>query len=100
MLDRKEVEKVMSNRGFYIQMYYRQDGQVTSITCNTMKCDGMDIACIINLEKETFRFEWCVPCSISRLVTPDCGSLFNDTHFDRLYKTIRQQARVLYNTYC
>lgn len=95
MLDKQKVKEVMSNRGFYVQMLCNQGDHAISITFNTMKMDGADIACTVNLVDETFKFEWCVPHSINRLVTPDCGSLFNDEHFHKLYRKMLKHARIL-----
>lgn len=99
MLNKKEVENIMYNRGFYEQMSCKNSNQVTSMTFNTMRLDDTNIACTVNLIKETFRFDWCVPHSINRLTTPDCGSLFDDAHFNNIYEKIKQQSRILYNAY-
>ena len=97
MLDLKQVIKKMQERGFSESMRSVKNGyEPITITFSTMRLDGTDISCTINLEKETFKFEWCVPYSINRLSTPDCGSLFDDKHFHQLYRKMLKHVRMLY----
>jgi hypothetical protein len=97
MLDAKQVIEKMNARGFSESMRSVKNGyEPVTITFSTMKLDGTDISCTVNLEKETFKFEWCVPYSINRLSTPDCGSFFNDEHFHKLNRQILKHVRILY----
>lgn len=95
MLDVNQVKEVMRNRGFCEQAIGKHGDQIASITFNTMRLDGTDIACIVDIFNETFKFEWCVPYSINRLITPDCSSLFNESHFYKLYRKMLKHARIL-----
>lgn len=97
MLDAKQVIEKMRERGFSETMRSVKNGyEPVTITFSTMRLDGTDISCTVNLEKETFKFEWCVPYSINRLSTPDCGSFFNDEHFHRLNRQMLKHVRILY----
>lgn len=97
MLDTKQVIEKMSERGFSESMRsVKNVHEPITITFSTMRLDGTDISCTVNLEKETFSFTWCVPYSINRLCTPDCGSFFNDEHFHRLYRKMLKHVRILY----
>ena len=96
MLDEKQVIEKMRERGFSETMRSVKNGyNPVTITFCTMRLDSTDIACTVNLVDETFRFDWCVPHSINRLTTPDCGSLFNDEHFHRLYRKMLKHVRIL-----
>ena len=97
MLDAKQVIETMGRRGFSESLRSVRNGcEPITITFTTMRLDGTDISCTVNLEKETFKFEWCVPCSINRLISPDCSSLFNDEHFHRIYRKMLKHVRILY----
>lgn len=97
MLDAKQVIEKMDKRGF-IESFrsVKNVYEPISITFCTMRLDGTDISCTVNLEKETFSFVWSVPYSINKLLTPECGSFFNDEHFHRLYEKIFKQVHILY----
>ena len=97
MLDTKQVIEKMTERGFYESMRSVKNGhEPITITFCTNRLDGTDIACTVHLDKETFKFEWCVPYSINKLSTPDCGSLFNDKHFHQLYRKMLKHVRILH----
>ena len=97
MLDEKQVIEKMHERGFSEQMRAVKNGhEPISITFCTMRLDGTDISCIVNLEKETFSFTWCVPYSINKLSCGECGSFFNDEHFHKLYRKMLKHVRILY----
>ena len=97
MLDEKQVIEKMRERGFSETMRSVKNGyDPVTITFCTMRLDDTDIACTVNLVDETFRFDWCVPHSINRLTTPDCGSLFNDEHFHKLYRKMLKHVRILH----
>lgn len=96
MLDAKQVIEKMNERGFTESMRSVKNGyEPIIITFSTMRLDGTDISCTVDLEKETFMFVWCVPYSINKLSTPDCGSFFNDNHFHTLYRKMLKHARIL-----
>ena len=97
MLDEKQVIEKMRERGFSESMRSVKNGyEPISITFCTMRLDGTDISCTVNLEKETFSFAWCVPYSVNKLSCGECGSFFNDEHFHRLYNKILKHAQILY----
>ena len=97
MLDANQVVDKMKERGFTESMRsVKNSYETVTITFSTMKLDGTDISCTVNLEQETFKFEWCVPYSINRLCTPDCGSFMNDKHFHKIYRKMFKHARILY----
>ena len=97
MLDAKQVIEKMNERGFSESMRSVKNGhEPITITFCTMRLDGTDISCTVHLEEETFKLEWCVPYSINRLSTPNCGSLFNDKHFHGIYRKMLKQVRILY----
>ena len=97
MLDTKQVIEKMNARGFSENMRSVKNGyEPVTITFSPMKLDGMDIACTVDLEKETFKLQWCVPYSINILSTPNCGSFFNDEHFHKLYRKMLKHVRILY----
>lgn len=97
MLDANQVVDKMKERGFTESMRsVKNSYETVTITFSTMKLDGTDISCTVNLEQETFSFVWCVPYSINKLSTPDCGSLFNDEHFHKLYRKMLKHVRILY----
>lgn len=97
MLDATQVIEKMRERGFTESMRsVRNVYEPISITFCTMRLDGTDISCTVNLEEETFSFVWCVPYSINKLSTPDCGSFFNDDHFHKLYRKMFKHVRILY----
>ena len=96
MLDEKQVIEKMRERGFSETMRSVKNGyDLVTITFCTMRLDDTDIACTVNLVDETFKFDWCVPGSINRLTTPDCGSFFNDEHFHKLYRKMLKHVRIL-----
>ena len=96
MLDEKQVIEKMRERGFSETMRSVKNGyDPVTITFCTMRLDDTDIACTVNLVDETFKFDWCVPGSINRLTTPDCGSFFNDEHFHKLYRKMLKHVRIL-----
>lgn len=98
MLDAEKVIQKMRERGF-VESIRAVDGDRNpiTITFSTTRLDGTDIACKVYLAKEAFEFAWCVPGSVNRLVTGECGSLFDDGHFDRLHDKMHEQAVILYN---
>ena len=97
MLDKDQVIAKMHERGFTESMRsVKNRYEPVSITFCTMNLDGTDISCTVHLENETFSFIWCVPYSINKLSTPDCGSFFNDEHFHRLYRKMLKHVRILY----
>lgn len=98
MLDAEKVAQKMRERGFTESMR-SVDGNRDAITITfaTMRLDGTDIACTVNLADESFNFVWCVPHSINKLSTPNCGSLFDDDHFNRLHDDMHRQAVILRN---
>lgn len=97
MLDEKQVIDKMHERGFSEQMRAVKNGhEPISITFCTMRLDGTDISCTVNLEEETFSFVWCVPYSINKLSCGECGSFFNDEHFHKLYRKMLKHVRILY----
>ena len=97
MLDVNQVIEKMNERGFTESMRSVRNGhEPISITFCTMRLDGTDISCVVHLEEETFAFVWCVPYSINKLSTPNCGSFFNDDHFHKLYRKMLKHARILY----
>ena len=97
MLDAKSVINVMTMRGFHETMRSVKNGyEPTSITFMTMRLDGTDISCTVNLETEEFSFAWGVPCSINRLSTPECSTFFDDNHFHRIYRKMLKHVRLLY----
>ena len=97
MLDAKQVIEKMQARGFSESMRSVKNGyEPISITFNTFRLDGTDISCTVDLEKETFKFEWCVPKSINMLCTPTCSSFFNDEHFHKINRKILKHVRILY----
>lgn len=97
MLDAKQIDKVMYERGFYQQMISRKDNQIISAAYCTMNLDGMDISCTVDMIEETFKFSWCVPKSINLLTTPECTPVLDDDQFYRIYNKIRKQVMILYN---
>ena len=97
MLDEKQVIKKMKERGFLNIIYFVKNGyDLTSITFSTVDLNDVIISCTVDLIQETFAFAWCVPYSINKLSTPNCGSFFNDEHFNKLYKKMLKHARILY----
>lgn len=97
MLDAKQVIQKMKERGFTVTMHSVRNGnEPISITFSPMRLDGTDVSCNVNLKEETFSFIWCVPYSINKLSTPNCGSFFNDEHFHRMYEKIFKHAKILY----
>lgn len=97
MLDAKQVIEKMDERGFTETMRSVKDGYTpVTITFMTMRLDGTDISCMVNLEEETFEFGWCVPCSINRLSTPPCSPVLDDNQFHRIYRKILKHVRLLY----
>ena len=97
MLDEKQVIEKMRERGFSETMRsVRNRYDPIAITFCTMRLDGTDISCTVNLEEETFSFIWCVPYSINKLSCGECGSFFNDEHFHKLYRKMLKHVRILY----
>ena len=97
MLDAKQVIEKMTERGFSESMRAVRNGyDPFTITFCTMRLDGTDISCIVNLDEETFSFAWCVPYSLNKLSCPNCGSFFNDEHFHKLYRKMLKHVRILY----
>lgn len=97
MLDATKVIEKMRERGFSECMRSVRNGsEPISISFSTMRLDGTDVNCTVNLEQETFNFGWCVPYSINKLSTPDCGSFFDDKHFRTLYRKMLKHVRILY----
>ena len=97
MLNANQVVDKMKERGFTESMRsVKNSYETVTITFSTMRLDGTDISCTVNLENETFSFIWCVPYSINKLSTPDCGSFFNDEHFHKLYRKMLKHVRILY----
>jgi hypothetical protein len=96
MLDAKQVIAKMNERGFTETMHMCSGGATTCITFMTMRLDGTDISCTVNLEEETFAFMWGVPCSINRLSTPPCSPVLDDNQFNRIYRKILKHVRLLY----
>ena len=97
MLDKKQVIEKMTERGFSESMRSVRNGyEPITITFCTNKLNGTDMSCTVNLEQETFSFMWCVPQSINRLSTPECGSFFDDEHFHKIYRKMLKHIRILY----
>ena len=97
MLDANQVIEKMRERGFSESMRSVKNGyEPVTITFCTMKLDGKDMACTVHLEKETFKLEWCVPYSINKLSTPECGSFFNDEHFHKIFRKMYKHIRILH----
>lgn len=97
MYDTLKVRDKMSERGFSeVMRGYDGKGELITITYCTMRLDGTDISCVVNFQKDTFHFIWCVPKSINQLLTGELGSFFDDQHFDNLYGRILKQACILY----
>lgn len=98
MLDAKQVIEKMRARGFSESMRsVKNVYEPVTITFSTMRLDGTDISCTVHLENETFSFVWCVPCSINKLSTPECGSFFNDKHFHIIYEKMFKHVNILYS---
>ena len=96
MLDEKQAIEKMRGRGFSETMRSIKNGyDPVTITFCTMRLDGTDISCTVNLVDETFRFDWCVPHSINKLSCGECGSFFNDEHFHKLYRKMLKHVRIL-----
>lgn len=96
MLDAKQVIAKMNERGFSESMRMVSGTTTTCITFATMRLDGTDISCTVNLEEETFAFMWCIPCSINRISTPPCSPVLDDNQFNRIYRKIFKHVRLLY----
>lgn len=61
MLDEKQAIEKMHERGFSETMRsVRNRYDPIAITFCTMRLDGTDISCTVNLEEETFSFVWSV----------------------------------------
>ena len=98
MLDEKQIIEKMRERGFSETVRSVKNGyDPVTITFCTMRLDGKDIACTVDLEEEKFSFTWCVPYSINKLSCDKCGSFFDDEHFRKLYHQILKHARILYS---
>lgn len=105
MLDKKQVIEKMRERGFTeMSRQMKNTYDIVAIFFITeptyRKRTGTiqtpSIGCNVNLEKETFEFKYIVPNSINCLCSPECGSLFNDDHFDNLCFKFEEQASILY----
>ena len=97
MLDEKQVIEKMRERGFSETMRsVRNHYDPIAITFCTMRLDGTDISCTVNLEEETFSIVLCAPYSINKLSCGECGSFFNDEHFHKLYRKMLKHVRILY----
>lgn len=97
MLDIKQIDKVMSERGFYQQMISKHHNQIISTTYCTMNLDGMDVSCTVDMIEGTFKFDWCIPKSINLLTTPECTSVLDDNQFYKIYNKVQKHVQILYN---
>lgn len=97
MLDSKQVIKKMQERGFTESMRSVRNGyEPVTITFSTMRLDGTDISCTVNLDTGSFSFLWCIPSSINRIVTPECSPFDDDEHFHKIYRKMFKHVRILY----
>lgn len=97
MLDIKQLNKVMSERGFYQQMTSVKNNQIISVAYCTLNLDGMDISCTVDIIEGTFKFNWGIPKSINLLTTPECSPVLNDYQFYKIYNEMKKHVQILYN---
>lgn len=91
-----DVNKYMNENKFSESIRSMDGKYVSSITYTTMRLDGTDFSCTVDLEKEEFTFSYCVPHSINLLKCGPCGSLYNQGHFYKLYRKFLKHVRALY----
>lgn len=104
MLDRKEVEAKMAERGFSVMSYGINNGNYISIHFiseeknfdNSNRVRVPPFACNVDLVNETFELAYVIATSVNTLRSAKCGSVMNDSHFSKICAKFEDQVYVLY----
>ena len=104
MLDKNEVVEKMKERGFTVYAYIGSTKiqfisshiYDTEYIFNTPKRKRVPVINIlIDLEKDEFQCRYNASRGLNYLLSPKCGSVLNDKHFDRIVGDFESDAKLL-----
>lgn len=97
-LPEKRIKRLMAVRGFTESDRALDElGNVRINFIQDITADTPNVACVVYLDTLEFSFQYCVPASINRLVTPKCSAIEQDIHFYKIYAKFLKHVLMLSN---
>jgi len=100
MLRREEILELMQKRG-YVEYAFINKNKIQFLSDHMIRgqIDKPTINIIVNMNDGSFECIYNVPLGINKLITPKCGSVTNDKHFEKIINKFMKSVNWLHEKF-